>query len=353
MDSPYVFHGHDVSFFSGKIRPAFPQKSLWYREVLPDIREIIRRTGMNYFPVVFTPDGRLWQDTSDILDQLEAAHPEPALYPKTPVQRVVAYLVEIYGDELGLLPGMHYRWSFDESVKKVIVDFSTPTGTPGRGEKFATKMSSGLRGLGVNPKTIPAIEAHTRELLDALSAHFERHRFLLGDAMSLADCGLMGPLYGHLYRDAVPEKLLYGTAFHVCAWVERMNRPPMDQTGWLDDDALAETLQPVLRTMADGVPILLASAETTARWAAENELNDAPPPTCGFVSTTYRGVEFECAARPYTSWMLQRARDAYRAFPAADRARVDHALDGTGWERVLAFEPRQRLTKREYKLVWE
>lgn len=354
MESPYIFHGHDVSYFSGKVRPAFPQKGLWYREVLPDIREIIRRTGLNYFPVVFTPDGELWQDTSDILDELEARHPEPALYPKTPVQRVVGYLIEIYGDEMGLLPGMHYRWSFDESVKKVVVDFSAPAGKPGRGAKFAEKMSSTLPGIGITPETTPSIEAHTRDLLDALSAHFDAHRFLLGDAMSLADCGLMGPFYGHLFRDAVPERLLYETAFHVCAWIERMNRPPMDQTGWLPDDALADTLVPVLRTMADGVPMVLASVEETSRWAAENaKAGETPPPVVGFLSAPYRDVELQYAARPYTLWMVQRALDAYGALTADERSRVDGAIRGTGWEPLLAHQPSYRLRKQEYKLVWE
>ena len=67
--------------------------------------------------------------------------------------------------------------------------------------------------LGVSDATAPAIEAHLRELLAALCAHFETHRFLLGDSMSLADCALMGPFYGHLFRDAVPSRLLRETAF--------------------------------------------------------------------------------------------------------------------------------------------
>ena len=34
QQAPYIFHGHDVSYYSGKVRPAFPQKNLWVREVL-------------------------------------------------------------------------------------------------------------------------------------------------------------------------------------------------------------------------------------------------------------------------------------------------------------------------------
>jgi len=59
--APYIFYGHDVSYSSGKVRPAFAQTSLWMREVLPDILEIKRGTGLNYFPVVETAKRRSLQ----------------------------------------------------------------------------------------------------------------------------------------------------------------------------------------------------------------------------------------------------------------------------------------------------
>lgn len=354
QSAPYILHGADVSYFSGKIRPAFAHKTLWMREVMPDILEIKRRTGVHYFPAVETPDGEMWQDTSDILDQLEAAHPGPPLFPTTPVQRIVAYLIELYGDEMAILPAMHYRWSFEESVAKVAVDFSTPGGEEGSGAKFAGRMKSTLPMLGVNEQTVPAIEAHTRELLDHLSVHFKKNRFLLGDALSLADCGLMGPFYGHLYRDAVPQRLLYQTAFQVCSWIERSNRPPRDQTGWVEDDGLAPTLMPVLRTMADAVPMVVAAIESIDAWAAENAVaGEIVPPGTGLPESTYRDVTLKAAARPYTLWMVQRPLDAYRALDESERAQVDTALEGTGWDKILALRPRHRVKKQNYQLVWE
>lgn len=351
--APYILHAADVSYFSGKVRPAFAQKSLWMREVMPDIAMIKRRTGVHYFPAVETPDGELWQDSSDILDRLEAAHPGPALYPTTPVQRVVAFLIELYGDEMGILPAMHYRWSFEQSVRKVCVDFSTPTGEEGGGNRFAERMKGTLPLLGITPETAPAIEAHTRELLDRLGEHFRRHRFLLGDAMSLADCALMGPFYGHLYRDAVPERLLYETAFPVCSWIERTNRPPRDQAGWLGGDALPDTLAPVLRTMADAVPMVVASVEATDAWANDHARpGDVVPQATGFLPVEYRDVTLSSAARAYTLWMVQRPLDAYLALSSSDRARVDAALDGTGWDAVLSLRPRRRVTKHGYQVVW-
>lgn len=355
MSKPYVYHGADVSYFSGKARPALPQKGLHWTEVRPRIADIRKHTGMTFIPALVTPDGRYLQDTSTILDWLEDHHPEPPLFPTTPVQRVVAYLIELYGDELGLLPAMHYRWSFPESEAKARIDFAMHSGDLERSGQFADRMAGSLPMLGVSEASAPAIEAHTRELLDALCAHFEEHDFLLGDAMSLADCGLMGPMYGHLYRDAVPSKLLRETALRVCMWIEHMNRPdPEQQTGWLPDDALAPTLLPVLRAMADGVPMLVDAVHAIEAWAGANaKPGETPGRAVGLHDTTYRGMPLKVGTRPYTLWMIQRALDAYRALAAAERAAVDRALADTGWAPLLALEPRIRLSKERNELVWE
>lgn len=348
--APYLYHAADISYFSGKARPALPQKSLWYREVTPDYAEIRAKTGLAFIPVLMTPEGEAWQDTSEILDRLEAAHPEPPLYPTSPVQRVVAYLVELYGDEVGILPAMHYRWSFPESERQARVDFALASGDLAAANRFADRMAKSKDLLGVSAATAPAIEAHLTELLAALSRHFERHRFLLGDAMSLADCGLLGPLYAHLFRDAVPGRLLRETAFPVCCWIERMNRPSRDQRGWLPGDALAETLGPVLRTMADGVPMLLDAVSHIEAWADANP-GAAPPRGIGLVETRFRDVRLSALCRPYTLWMVQRPLDAYAALSAAERAQVDAALAGSGFESLLALRPRRRAAKRGNELV--
>ena len=57
--------------------------------------------------------------------------------------------------------------------------------------------------------------------------------------------------------------------------------------------------------------------------------------------------------RPYTLWMVQRPLDAYAALGAAERAQVDRALAGTGWEALLACRPRHRMGKRGNQLALE
>ena len=359
LAQPYRFYAAEVSYFSGKVRPFFRYKDVPFEEVAPTpevYRDIIMaRTGLAFIPVVITPDDVTLQDTSEILDELERRFPAPPVYPSTPVQRVVAYLIEMYADEFMVLPAMHYRWSFPESEAKARADFAHFSGNPETAGRFADRMRGTLPLLGVHPESIPAIEAHLHDLLDILSRHFAAHDFLLGSRMSLGDLALLGPLYAHLYLDAVPGRLLRDTAPRVCAWIERMNHPAPRAGEFLSDDALAPTLRPLLQLIGnDAVPLLLDNVRAFETWADSKPADLSEPPRgVGFHSTGLRGVQFQRFTSPYTSWMLQRPLDAYQALPSAGRARVDRAVGGTGIEALLAFAPRYRMSKRNFKLVFE
>lgn len=167
MTAPYLFYGTRVSYFSAKVRCAFLAKGVPFREIEPT-REVYRdviqpRTGLAFIPVVVTPDDEALQDSSVICDELERRHPEPALYPATPVQRVVAYLLELYADEFLVLPAMHYRWSFAESEAQVRADLAAATGDAERAARFADRMKGSIRALGVVLESAAAIDrASTR-----------------------------------------------------------------------------------------------------------------------------------------------------------------------------------------------
>ncbi len=355
----YRMWGSELSYFTGKVRPALRYKRLPYVELLPTpyaYREIIRaRTGLAFIPTIVTPDDETWQDTSDILDIMEERFPDPPLYPRTPVQRIVAYLWELYADEFFVIPALHYRWSFPESETKARADFAASTGNIEQADAFATRIKSFTPFVGITPDTIPAIEAHTRALLDGLDAHFAAQPYLLGGRPSLADCALVGGMYAHLYLDAVPSRMLRAHAPHVCFWIERMNHPDPDAAAdWLPGDALAPTLRPLLELIGrDATPMLLDAASAVEAWADTRPPDlDEPPRGVGSHETRLCGVACQRVTSPYTLWMLQRPLDAYRALPAADRAAVDRAVRGTGWEALLAYAPRHRVGKRRSSWSW-
>lgn len=353
---PFRFYAAEISYFSAKVRPALRYKGVHYLEIAPDYRNVILpRTGLAFIPIVVTPEDETWQDTSEILDALEARVPSPPLYPTTPVQRVAALVLELYADEFLLLPAMHYRWSFPESAAKARADFRAVAAEPEVSARFADRMRGALPFLGVTEATAPAVEAHLRDLLAALSAHFAAHPFLLGGRMSLADCALMGPLYAHLYLDAVPGRLLRETAPEVCRWIERMNRPDPDAPGaWLGDDALAPTLRPILDLVGrDAVPLVLDGVRAFEAWADARPADggDELPRGVGGHETALRGVPMQRFTSAYTPWMVQRPLDAYRGLAPAERAAVDRAVAGTGCEALVAHRPRHRVGKRRFALV--
>ncbi len=363
-DPVFDFYACENSYFSAKVRPALRIKGLHVRELLPTPQAyrdvIVPRTGVAFIPVVITPDGEAWQDTSEILDRLEQHVRFPPLYPITPVQRVVSYLVELYADEFLLLPAMHYRWSSAEGEAAARADFAAMSGDRESAERFADRMSGSLRLLGVGPDTIGPIEAHTRDLLAALNAHFAVHPYLLGAQPSLADCALMGPLYGHLRFDPVPQRLLRAEAIPVLQWIERMNHPPArhrddpeEKMPWLPDDALPPTLRPVLDLIGhDAIALLNDNRLAVEAWLDENGApGSAPPRVVGLHQTTLRGVECSRYTSPYGLWMWQRPLDAFRSLGKDDEARVRRALADTGIEPLLDSAPRHRVGKRATTLV--
>jgi len=358
MLAPYLFYGTRVSFFSAKVRCALRAKGLPFREVEPSqevYRDVILpRTGLAFIPVLVTPADETLQDSSVILDELERRHPVPPLYPETPVQRVVAYLFELYADEFAVLPAMHYRWSFPESEARARRDFAAATGDAERAGRFADRMKGSIRALGVCPESAAAIEAHTRDLLDALSAHFAAQPFLLGGRPSLADCALMGPLFAHLYCDAVPGRLLKETAPEVCAWIQRMDGALPGAGEFLGDDALAPSLRPLLELLGrDAAPVHLDDLHAAESWAlAHREAWDPPPRALGMHATRLRGASFPRYTSAYAPWMIQRPLDAYRGLAPASRAAVDRALAGTGLEPLLAVAPRVRANKKGFQLAY-
>jgi glutathione S-transferase len=353
---PFRFIGAERSYFAGKARPAFRAKRLYFEEILPTkraMREIKQRTGLSFLPTVVTPEDETWQDTSDIIDALERRFPEPALLPATPVQRIVSYLVELYADEFLLIPAMHYRWSTPEGARDARDAFAASSGDVESAYRFASKMAGTLTGLGVVPETIPAIEAHVRELMDSLDAVLRDQSFLLGEQMSMGDCALMGPFYGHLFLDVVPGPILRERAPRIAFWVERMNHPdPSSFTGFRPNDALHPALREVLELIGrDAGPILLDTVADFERWAdAQPAEGFDPPRAISFHRTRLRGVDVSRYTSSYTLWMLQRPLDAYHALGERERAAVDEALAGTGCEAILAYRPRHRVDKQSYKL---
>ncbi len=286
----YILWGTPHSFYTGKIRSYLIKKGVPYREelpcnprfgthVMPTVRHFV-------VPVIETPDGRMLQDTTEMIEDIEAALPQPAMIPPTPVQEAVAWLLSAFGSEGLLTPGMHYRWSYRaEQENFLCAEFGRAVvGGPDRAQRYATArqmmqyFNDFLPGLGVTPQTIPTIEAAYVELLEALDDHFLDFPYLLGGRPSIADFGLMAPMYAHLARDPVPATLMKDRAPNVYRWTERMNLANVDDgefpgipEAFPANDEIPTTLEPVLRLLfQDWGAQLLADAAAYDAWLEAN-----------------------------------------------------------------------------------
>ena len=71
----------------------------------------MRIGGRAVIPVIETPEGDLDQDTSEIFDFLEVRYPgnspNKIMLPQGPRQKLVSYILELFGAEAMLKPARH------------------------------------------------------------------------------------------------------------------------------------------------------------------------------------------------------------------------------------------------------
>lgn len=355
-DPCYRLYGAEISYFTGKVRAYLRWKALPFEEVLADAavyREIIvPRVGFPVIPVVVTPQNETLQDSTAIIDALEQRHGEPSVYPHTPLQRLVAALLEVYGDEWLVIPAMHYRWHHNRDwAMRAFGQVNAPGATTEEqfaiGQRRAAPFAKAAEALGAEPHMHEAIESSYRSLLAELDAHFTLVPYLLGTRPSIGDFGLTGPLYAHQYRDPASGALMRSCAPRVVNWVERMQHPPQPRTGdFMPEDAVPATLLPVLRRMMrEQLPVLEGTANLLCQWIAQNPDERRIPRALGYLPFELEGKQGRRMVGPYSLWMLQRARDVYRALSAADRERADQLLASVGGAAFMDFPDPPRLQR--------
>jgi len=358
----YTLYGGELSLYTGKARAYMRYKDLdWHEELATrDIYKsiIVPHIGAPIVPVLATKDGQYVQDTTDIIDFLEARHPESSIYPDTPVQRLVALLLECYGDEWLVIPAMHYRWSVLEQQSDFILSefgrLSAPDASHEQQIEIGRKTSAPFRGsivaLGVTPETIPGIERAYATLLAQLNNHFLQHDFLLGSRPSIGDFGLLGPLYAHLGRDPVPKAIMQKTAPAVYEWVKRMNAPTPLSGDFFADDQIPHSLFGVLETLfADFLPDVLSVVARNEKWMADHPGENIPR-ALGMHSFHTGGVTGERFVHSYAQWMYQRPWRHYQSLAGQGKEQADSLLQKVGGLTALQTPINRFVTRKHGQL---
>lgn len=367
----YILYGSPHSLYTGKARCYLRNQGVDYRERPTSHPEfaarIVPQIGRSIIPVLQTPDGEIIQDSVDIIDYFERRGVPYPVYPATPLQRVVAIIIEYYGSQAMLKHAMHYRWSYLAQQEKFMRHAFASGSGAALADKIMARMQSYLPRLGVTEETIPLIERSYEALLDILEAHFAEMPYLLGGRPSIGDYGLIGPLFAHLGRDPVPAQIMKVRAPRVFRWVERMTAPALDVVEYAEtepafwaDDTIPPTLEPLLTHIAEEIfPELTDKFAFFDAWVAQHQPADGEPVSdkphrrqLGMVNTQFRGAAIEAGAEPYLLYLLQRAADTMTALDSGESQRVTAYLQRFGLERALPLGRDYSVARRNNIEVW-
>lgn len=307
--SRYDLYAAECSWFSAKVRSYLLHKGIPFTERVPTAWQyrvtLARRTGGAALPAIVTPEGQWLGDSSAIIDLLEQRHPTPPVLPQAPLARVAAYLIEMWADEFWYPCAMWSRWFHAENF--TVFEAELGPGllprAPAFAQAFAVRRTAGmlrsyLPKLGVTAEQVTLIERWTALQLDSLEAHFCRHPFVLGTAPTLADYGLMGPLYPHLGRDPWSRRELVEPRSELKAWIDRMNQALAHGDIELPE-TVPESLAPLLRGLLAEMLPYIEGVLGEVRRAAPRANGKAVPRFLGPVSFPYADARLTRSAMAY------------------------------------------------------
>lgn len=356
----YVLIGTEASQFSGKVRAFLRWKGADFSEqpATPEIyRDVIEpRIGYPVIPVLLTDAGEAIQDSAEIIDTVDRSISGPSAYPAGPVQAFVARLLELYADEWLVIPAMHYRWSHDDSwivqeFGRVAAPNASVDAQKEIGEAIAKPVRDAVPRYGVSDETMSGIEVHFEGFLADFSAHLRRYAFTLGDRPSLGDFALFGALYGPIYRDPWAGDRMRKLAPAVAGWIERMQAARAGPETLLADDAVPETLHPILkRQLGEQLPVLADTIRALREWMKAQPNGARIKRSLGTQEFVIGGRRGARTIFSFPLWRLQRVQDHYLALTGPDRARADALLADVGGREFAALKLPVRIERRDYRL---
>lgn len=228
-----------ISHYCEKVRWALVYKGLDYRvkNLLPGlhIKKARKMTGHTTLPIL-VHDGRVMDESSEIITYLDRAFPAKPLTPDDPGLMQEALEWERYADEK---IGVHVRRVCYHTLLEypdIVIPFFTVNG-PWYGNFLLKRMFPKMRQtmrkfMNINPESA----AKSREILDLATdrvfSHLQGREFLVGDQFTRADlavASLLAPLsmpasYGLQWPERYPDELneLIDSYSEKLRWVNHM-----------------------------------------------------------------------------------------------------------------------------------
>lgn len=321
MSTAWRIYGAEMSPYSVKVRAYFRYKGIahdWIVRSGERMAEFDALAKLPLIPLVVDPDGVAAQDSTPVIESVEARHPQPSIHPEDPVAAFASALLEEYGDEWGNKWMFHLRWAREADQlagASRIARTIEPDADEARHLALAAQVRERMVGrvgfVGSNAGTAPIIEASFLDALRLLETHLAARTYLFGARPAFADFALWAQV-----RSAFTDPTGYGIIANrtpgVLEWLARMEWPRAD--GPFEDWASLEpTLGPLLRAEVAARFLPWSIANAAALEAGRQEftvaLADGP---------------WTQAPQKYHARSLARLRERHLASPA--RAEVDAML---------------------------
>lgn len=278
---PDIHHviGAENSPYSIKVRSYFRYKQIpheWLSRGQAQ-EEYQKHAKLPLVPLVVTPDDEGIQDSTPIIEAMEARFPEPSIYPDDPIAAFVCALIEEWGDEWGNKWMFHYRWAREvdqiAASRRLVAEGAPGLSEDEIGQRAAmvrTRMVDRVWFVGSNDVTAPQIEQSFTDTLPRLERHLAERAYLFGARPSFADFALWGQIY-NARKDPTPERILADFP-RVSAWLDRMVEPSNEGPfeSW---DGLAGTLTPILTEQIAGLFLPWDDANARAVLAGDEEFS--------------------------------------------------------------------------------
>jgi glutathione S-transferase len=294
--------------------------------------EVRGRVKVPVIPVIrFGPDD--WRnDSTPMIQALEARHAERRLIPDDPADAFLALLIEDMADEWLTKAMFHYRWApvEDQLPNAFTLAQQAQLGQPrAQIERAARMMCERQVGrmalVGCTPENAPLIEAAARRILQLVDTHVGEGLWLFGPRPSLAEFGLYGQL-SQLIRDPTPRAMVRRDFPAAFTWVETLDDASGLEPGpWRDPGGPASAALAGLCALASEVylPFLAANAKALAAGAPELRL-------------TLMGLPYAQGPFGYQAKCLGVLKQAFAGLPPEPRARVEAALAPGDGAAILA-----------------
>jgi len=337
MSDVYRIFGAELSPYSVKVRSYFRYKGIpheWIPRGPKTQEEFSKYAKLPLVPLVVTPRNEGIQDSTPIIENIEALFPEPTIYPDDPALRFVSALLEEYADEWGNKHMFHYRWFYEPdqwSAAERIARMNIPDGAPPEMVQKATatvreRMVPRLSFVGSSPETKDQIETSFRRLVGMIETHLASRPYLLGTRPAMADLGLFAQLHQCL-TDPTAGAMIRKEAPRTVAWIERMldlGKDAAARDGEFESwSSLGGTMEPILSREVGAIFLPWTLANAAALQAGADT-----------VTVELEGRTFRQGPQKYHARSLGALREKYEAI--ANRTELDQILRETGCLDAIA-----------------